>query len=241
MGTAHSANAYRHAHWYVLAIAIPTLAGFIPTYVGLFGRMQLAHHLHFWTAFFWVALLFVQPLFVTRGNLPLHRTLGILGVSVFTAFYSTSMYISWYAGGDAAAQGVPRQLLLWVDTLAINLALLAVVLAVIWRRSVGVHQRLMLATLFAVIAPGVGRSVSAFLLAPAGLPGIAFPFIVFGGMLLAAVAWAWSDRFKHPVTLGVLGAVVLLILSMFTLGASEWWARALSTYGNPAELYTPLR
>lgn len=241
MGTAHSAKVYRRAHWYVLAIAIPTLAGFVPTYVALFGRMQPAHHLHFWTAFLWLALLFSQSLLITRGKLSLHRTMGILGVGLFTAFYISSMYVSWYSAGDAAARGVPRQQLLWVDSLAVNLALVAVVLAIIWRKSVNLHQRLMLATLFAVIVPGIGRSVSVFIVAPAGLPGVANPLIDFGGMLLGALIWAGADRFRNPVTLGVLASIVVLIVSTFTLGASEWWRDALAAYGNSQELYTPFR
>ncbi|MEO0423026.1 MAG: hypothetical protein AAF184_11855 [Pseudomonadota bacterium] len=241
MSVAYPAPVYRRAHWYVLAVAIPTLAGFLPTYFGLFPRMQLAHHVHFWAATLWLVLLFAQPMLIARGNLSLHRTMGMVGIGVVIVFYATSMYVAWYSAGDAAAKGLPQQLLHWVDILAVNFALIAVVLAVVWRKTVAVHQRLMLATLFAGIVPGVGRALGQFVLAPAGLPGAVFPIVIFGGMILAALAWAWADRFKHPVTLGVLATVLVLSVSTFTIGASEWWREVLATFGIPQELYTPFR
>ena len=94
----------------------------MPTYAGLFDRMHLGHHLHFWTAFGWIALLFFQPFWIRAGKLSFHRTLGILGVGLFTAFYATSMYVAWCSAGDAAVRLAPRQWLPRVDILAVNFA-----------------------------------------------------------------------------------------------------------------------
>lgn len=232
---------YRHAHWYVLVIAVASLAGFVPTYVQMLERMHLAHHLHFWLSAAWLALLCYQAWLASRMRLSRHRTLGILGVGIFVGFYASSMYVTWYSGGFAGEQGMPLSLLLWFDTLALQFALLTVVLAIIHRSDVGTHQRLMVATALVVVVPGFGRTVGAFLLAPMGLPGFLFPIIVFGTLLLGTSAWAWVDRFRSPVTLSVLGVTLLLVVSTLAIGGSDWWRDVLRKHGNPVQNYESFR
>lgn len=229
-----------------LAILAVVLAGFAPTlYLRAFldtppvPPYVIAHGIAL-TA--WFALLAKQATLVHRGQVAMHRRLGVAGVVVAAVAVVTGLQVTFGApgrvlaitgdlGADASVIGMSagqtvHDFLAFVvfANLASVVAFVLLVAAAVWQRRNGAaHKRLMVLASISIIAPAVARIARL-----PGLGGDTGPLVPIGVLLLlvAVVVHDWRTlRRVHPATMAGAGLTVALsIAGQFT--AHSPWGRA---------------
>jgi len=189
----------------------------------------LVHGL-FFTA--WVVLLVGQTSFVAKGNLQLHRKMGMWGMGLAAA-----MVVLGVMGAIIAARRstgfvgipVPPLQFLAIPLFAITLFCLFVALAFVLRRDPQAHKRLMLLATFQLTTAAVARWPIVSSMGPLMFFGIIDLF------LIALAIWDFRSRGKlHPATLW--GGVLMIAAEpaqLMVMGTKSWLAFASWVTGMP--------
>jgi hypothetical protein len=187
----------------IIGIALVIVLGFVQFaargFVN-FGAAPLWVHLHGVVMLSWLGLLIYQSSLVQRGNLMLHRQLGVLGVVLAGALVVLGMFTGLRA--IALHRGPPYFSDAYFLALTqIDLLIFAgmIVAAVANRNRPEWHRRLMLGALVLLMEPGLGR------LLPMPLMGAWGEWTVMVIQLLALGLVARHDRKRfvgvHPATI----------------------------------------
>jgi hypothetical protein len=227
-----------------IAILITVLWGFAPSYYlkELFGTPPLRPivHLHGFLFTTWTLLLVVQTSLVGGGRVDLHRRLGVAGATlaaVMVIVASTaditapgSGWQQWFAAQPTAFENVLRYFA--GNTGAIIEFAVLVAAAVLLRRSVQAHKRLMILASLALLPATLARMVDGIgiMLGTGALHDLTSAIAPFGFMswlslpyLAALVIYDWRALGRvHAATLW--GGVLLLAftpLSVFALLQTE--------------------
>ena len=121
---------YRHAHWYVLAVSLATLSGFVPTYVratAVTFRVHVAassracrHRQRVDGAAVRSAMARCARF---AGCAPRDDSLGWTSLVVFPLAAATSIYIVWFAAAADLTRGGVYPKLYWLDFWTVPLML----------------------------------------------------------------------------------------------------------------------
>jgi hypothetical protein len=217
-----------------MAVAMLALvfAGFAPTYYlrSSFGSPELTLPLliHGFAFTAWMVLLVVQTSLIATDRTDVHRQLGVVGVMLGVAMMVLGAYVAitrTRAGLTAVVPGASR-----LQLLAISIATLVtfppLLGAGVWfRRSAGIHKRLVLIATLELVTAAVGRLPGIFgplgPVGPLGIPGL------FGGtdLFLVAIAihdWRTLGRL-HPATLwGGLFLIASQVGRLVVGGTAPW-------------------
>jgi hypothetical protein len=156
----------------------------------------------------WLGMFVLQSVLISRMQVQLHRTLGWLTVGIATAV----VVVGSYTGIHAVALGIvppffSPAFFLAVNQLGIAAFALTVVLAVVFRRQVQWHRRLIIGSGIIIAEPALGRLLPMPLLGQSG-----GELAILGVQLLMVAAIARHDRKMlgqvHPATLVVAGITV---------------------------------
>src|SRR5581483_4521539 len=141
----------------------------------------------------WVLLFVTQPALIPIDKPALHRQLGINGAILFGVILSLGVSTAITAGRlGHAPPGAPAPLVFMaLPLLALVLAFFLVAGALMNRRRSDWHKRLMLASIFVMTGPAVGR-----LAIPAGFAEQGSWLAIIGGEILLAISLAY-DFHKH--------------------------------------------
>jgi hypothetical protein len=135
------------------------LVGFAPTYYlkPLFGTPAIKPFVHFHAAAFtaWCVLLIAQPLLIRRGNVRLHRRLGVLGVGIAAVVVTTGYLVIF---------GKPRptefmKAFILMPMMSLLMFSLCVAAGVWYRRDPPTHKRLMYLSLLFIVGAGMSRTL----------------------------------------------------------------------------------
>lgn len=203
----------------ILLLAI-NLVGFAPTYFlkSFFDTPELPLRLHVHGMVFtaWFVFFVVQTSLIARGNVALHRRLGMAGAALAVLLVISGLSILHYRALRYSDPGVTL-----VGTTSIvwgNLALLSsfaafVTLAIMFRRRPGAHKRLMLLASLAMMPQSLGRLGRFPMLRVSESTPLSEAVYGLGGLLALLAAMALHDllsrRRLHPVT--TWGVPMLLV------------------------------
>lgn len=210
-----------------------TFAGFTPTYwrplaTASLGGLSPVVHVHGVLFFSWTLLLLTQSWLVARGRMGMHRSIGLLGVSLATAMVIVGFVVSLVANVSRMEAGqVARAYDLgFSNTVALLGFAIMFGLAIARRRDSASHKRFMLFATCMILTPAVGR-----LYRPVFAPGPPAPWAVFltiDVILLASFVHDFKSlRRFHPVTVGCGVVLVAFQVLRFPIPAMPWWR---STY-----------
>ena len=187
-------------------------------------QLTIAHGLVF-TA--WILLFITQVSLIARNQPALHRQLGILGAILYGAVASLGMSTAITAGrlGHAPPEA-PAPLAFMALSFFIIIAALTLVVMALWnRRRSDWHKRLMLASLFMMTGPGIGRIVI-----PLGLAAQEVTVGFFVTYLLLAVAMLYDYRvYRHVHRAYWIAAGIFVIANlgvMWGFRSPAWMAFA---------------
>ena len=166
------------------------LTYFVPLVTGS-RRFALLAHLHGLAFFAWIGLYVVQTQLVRRGNIRLHRELGIAGAALAGAMVPLGLWMAVTAAAARQAKGIalPFEFSLYN---VIDISVFAVAFG--WavyeaQRRIEWHRRLMFVGLLNLFGPAFSRWMLK-------LP-LPFPWVDMSPNLIAdaaLLALAWHDR-----------------------------------------------
>ena len=222
---------YPRAWLWVALLLVLTVPAFWPNYLGQLSVVEWQMHFHGVTAGLWVSLVILQSWSIHHGRRNLHKTAGLASLVLAPLFLAGGVLV-------IATMGV-RQTPFY-ELFAARLGLIDVVsvfafaafvfMALRHRRNVGLHAGWMIATIFLLINPTIGR------LFPAFVPGLTIrsleelPRFASSIQLAQAIAIAiavllfFSYRRHGAPMLAVALVLVLQSILFETLGRSSWWA-----------------
>lgn len=181
---------------------------FIPVATGS-KSFTLLRHLHGLAFFAWIGLFLFQTLLVRRGNLRLHRGLGIAGVALAGAMLPLGLWQAVTSAGERQAKGVAQPFEFSIYNLVDILVFSAAFGWAIYEatRRIEWHRRLMFVAALNLFGPAFSRVV---FLVPIPFPWLDMaPNLVADALLIALALYDRETQGRiHPVT---LGAALLLI------------------------------
>lgn len=184
---------FRNAGYFFLGILVVALLGFTPAYVpGALDRpvqFSVYTHVHASLMTIWLALLISQPFLIKQRRLALHRTLGKLSYVVFPAVMIASVLLIHHRLPTEPGAPIGHAFLIpFKDLLIIGPAYL---LAIVHRKTPAYHARLIVASTFQLIEPGLVRALLNFLPITNAMHAVAFTWLVIDAGIVFLI---WKDR-----------------------------------------------
>jgi hypothetical protein len=216
-----------------LAVAV---AGFFPTYFMPLasGALNANPAVHFHGALFfgWMSFVVLQSWLVAHGSVGLHRSLGLLGISLATLIPVATVLGGVNRAQILAAAGAPRaaqELLVGATAIdiAIFVALFAAAIANI--HNTEAHRRLVLVATVSTL----GAALNRIFLVHAQETATAFfqqfrmelPILTADLLLVPLLVHDWRSRGRiHPATIWGVGTVLLLHIVRVPLYGSAFSA-----------------
>ena len=199
----------------VLVLAGFSRSFFIPVAQGTFARPPLVH-IHAAMFFFWVALLFVQPLLAATRRLRLHRKIGAVAAWLVVPMLITGTLVS---ARDAvndynAGEGEERLAFFYGELADLVMFGLLAGGAMLLRSKPDFHKRWVILGSLGLLGAAIGR-----------IPEVSsWGFYIFASLIGSVALYDLaSRRALHIATM--LGAAVLLILNLSqeAIGNSPLW------------------
>ena len=158
---------YRNAPYYVLAVIAVIVAGFWPSYFGVWGNVPWQFHAHGIAASIWVLMVLAQSLTIHKAQLPLHRAVGKASLLLFPFLIGGLAAIIDLTGkGFVSGDGLSRQIYGGQFLVGLALAIAAYVVlyyrALKFRRKVWLHSGYMLATPLILFESPFSRLMAGF-------------------------------------------------------------------------------
>ncbi len=217
---------YRNAPYYVLAVIAVIVAGFWPSYFGVWGNVPWQFHAHGIAASIWVLMVLAQSLTIHKAQLPLHRAVGKASLLLFPFLIGGLAAIIDLTGkGFVSGDGVTRQMFGGQFLVGLALAIAAYVVlyyrALKFRRKVWLHSGYMLATPLILFESPFSRLMAGF------VPGLTIRGPQDFGRIIPSIEWAMAVellviavlwwRFRDKAS-PFLVAAVFIVGQMLTMG-----------------------
>lgn len=217
---------------WMIAVMVIMQVSIAMDYWGDFASNTWAVHVHYWNATAWYAFLILQPLFVAKGKITSHRTWGMFGLLLAGAMILLSVSQLFrdivYANSvrDNPQDWGPFEpwFFFWImqsEMLLITAFAIAVIMAIVTRKSPADHGWWMASTAFILIMPALGRGLQnlwiyAFGFTPENKSALDVPMYICQAFIVAmALLFAWRfGKLRHPATWLAVGANAGMILLM---------------------------
>jgi hypothetical protein len=205
---------YRNFHLWMLLPFVISLVGFSYSYYLNLSKATFHQHVHGISATLWYVLVVVQPWLITRKlDIRNHRALGAVG-TLLAGMVAGSAYALIPRNIDDVAQlnpnGFFNPTFAWfaviIDFVLVSLFVASVVLAIfaMKRRDLAGHVQWMMASVFFVLSPALGRMMGIGMIAVnkgditgISLVGLAVPAMVVM-LALIVVYFRRYGSFRHP-------------------------------------------
>lgn len=234
---------YPRAHYYVLVVIAVIVAGFWPSYFGVWGSVPWQFHAHGVAASLWVAMVLGQSWTAHHRQLPLHRAIGKSSLLLFPFLIGgLAAIIDVTAKGYVAGDGPVRAMFGASFLIGMALAIAAYVTvyyrALKYRRKVWAHSGYMLTTPLILFESPFSRLLNGF------MPGLAIrgpddlhlimPSILWAMAIeLAVIAAIWLRyREKANPFLVAGGFIVAQMLTMGLMADSTLLRSLMAMLGN---------
>lgn len=182
---------YPRAHYYVLAVIAVIVAGFWPSYFGIWDSVPWQFHAHGVAASLWVAMVAAQSWTAHHGPLALHRAVGKSSLLLFPFLIGgLAAIIDLTAKGYVAGDDPVRTMLGGSFLIGLALAIAAYLTvyyrALKYRRKVWLHAGYMLTTPLILFESPFGRLLNMF------APGLTIRGPEDFGRIMPAILWAMA-------------------------------------------------
>jgi hypothetical protein len=215
-------NKYKSIYKWMIIPMIVMQLGIFADYWGDLTQNAWSVHVHYWSGTAWYFFLILLPYFATHGQLPRHRTLGIIGMFLAGGVCLTAigmlhrdMASAEQSLADPARFG-PFQPWFFYGVAAVELAMMtafgyAVIKSIIHRKEIENHSWWLISTVFLIMMPALARGLQ---FAAIGL--------VYGGRVTPEV------DIMSPVYLSQLLIIVMIVAAAWKLGTLKHQAAYLA-------------
>ena len=212
--------------WLACVIVFLVFVGFTPTYfapisTGTLSGIPSIIHVHATLFLAWTLYFPFQTWLISSGRFKLHRSLGLVGISLATAMVVIGCFANLFAnqkrieaGNTLLGYGIG-----FAGLAAIFLFGILIALAITYRKRPDYHMRFVVLATCMLLNPPVGRIYRPFF-SPAQ-PPLLLLFLTIDTLLLACLIYDWKTlRRPHNVTIGagasLLGFQLALLLGFQT-------------------------
>jgi hypothetical protein len=230
-------NKYKTLHKWMVLPMIFMQFGIFKDYWGDFRDNAWSVHIHYWTGTVWYLYLIIQPWFATHGQMPRHRTNGIIGMFVAGGVCLTALSMM-YRDIDTTRKALeaperfgPFQPWFFFGVAAVEIVMMtafgfAIIKSIIQRKQIENHAWWLISTVFIIMMPALGRGIQNVYVGlhikewphiDIMLPIYITQVVIIGIILLGA--WKYK-KLKHPATYLAV-AVNLFIFLLEPIGRSE--------------------
>lgn len=238
MGNANAGagRMYRHAHVYVLALFLVVFAGFFKTYFTRLGQAGFLQHLHAATAIGWMGLLVAQSWAISHGRVTWHRALAKLSFVMVPLLVVTGLVmVHVMLSRHPLAPGSSWTLRTFADFVALSYLVIQYAMGIVYRRDVRQHQRFMLATVFALFPPAMGRVIGLDLGLRLGPWNMAINHAIGALVVVVLLVRDWRRERTVYFAYGLaLAFFLVLLVSIPLLLHAPGWYRFCLWYGGKA-------
>jgi len=230
-------NKYKTLYKWMVIPMLFMQFGIFKDYWGDFSDNAWSVHIHYWTGTVWYIYLIIQPYFATHGQLPRHRTNGIIGMFLAGGVCLTALsmlnrdIVTAQRSFEMPDRFGPFQPWFFFGVAAVEIVMMtafgfAVIKSILHRKEIENHSWWLVSTVFIIMMPALGRGIQNLYVGvhikefPAiniMLP-IYFTQVLIIAMLLLG-AWKYG-KLKHPATYLAIG-VNLFIFLLEPIGRSE--------------------
>jgi hypothetical protein len=223
-GTSQSLNLSRSPP-YLTALLAVALVAFWPSYLslGISGSPNYVHW-HAGTCVFWMLLLIVQPILISRRRMDMHRRIGKSSYVVAPALIVSVALLAHYRINAVSPNDYAIQT--YILYLQISLGVVFGVfyaLAIAYRHATPVHARFMVCTALTLIDPIMARIVP--WIAPEIVPLSQWISFAVTDSIVIALIWmerrSSAGRGVFPIALAVL--LLAQLPALFGFDRSESW------------------
>lgn len=223
------------AHIWLLLPFVITLCGFSFTYWSRFSSVPFRHHIHGLSATAWYLLVIIQPYLYQKGNLRLHRRLGLLGLAlaggvVLSSLQSLPHNLSHPSMSKNVAYG-----LIFMDFVVVAGFSASVFLAIKHVKNTSIHGRWMISTVLWALQPAIIRLIGFSLNGITdGNSPLSFTQVVYlsnGLIFLSVGVIILLDYKREKVIYSSYATVCIAIVFMSSLYVymtkAPWWGNFL--------------
>ncbi len=161
---------YNTLHLWMIIPMIFMQFGIFRDYWGDFTDNAWSVHVHYWTGTIWYIYLIIQPYFATHGQMPRHRTNGIIGMFIAGSVCLTALsmmhrdIVTSEKALAAPEQFGPFQPWFFFGVAAVEIVMMAafgfaVIKSIILRKRVEDHAWWLISTVFLIMMPALGRGI----------------------------------------------------------------------------------
>lgn len=194
-------------------------------------------HIHAFSAMLWYVLLIIQPYLATHGNMKAHRTWGMIGFFVAGATVFSAVSFLWQDVyfADVGGFGEPFTSdffygIVLVELIMMGAFAVAVIMAILHRKSIDDHVIWLVSTIFYIMMPGLGRGIESIMFAFYG--PFAWLALAICSVLIIVTLLIIGWRFKkitHPaILLGV--CVNIPTFFVYWIGQQAWYVEWLKGF-----------
>jgi hypothetical protein len=217
-----------------VALGLTVFAGFASTYYLRFldggpkatltgGPFTTLVHVHGALFSAWVLLFIVQTALISSRRVAVHRRLGVAGAVLAAAMVTAGTFVAIAtAARGSAPPGMDPLAFLIIPLFDMILFSTFVLAALTLRRDKEAHKRLMLLAYVSIVVAAVGRLPGVLALGPPAFFGLAFLFVVAGG-----VYDLLSRRKVHKVYLWGGALILISVPARLAISSTGAW-RALA-------------
>jgi len=214
--------------WMLVPMLIMQLGIFLD-YWGDLTENAWSVHIHYWTGTAWYLFLIIQPYFATHGQLPRHRTLGIIGMFLAGGVCLTAL--SMMNRDIVNAQNAiekpevfgPFQDWFFMGVAVVEIVMMsafgfAVIKSITQRKKLEDHAWWLISSVFIIMMPALGRGIqNLWVMAHlAQMPNvdIMLPLYITQLIILTMLLlWAWKyGKLRHPATYLAAGVNIFIFL-----------------------------
>lgn len=242
-------QAYKNLWIWMIAPLIVIQVGVFMDYWGDFARNPWAVHVHYWNATLWYLFLISQPWLFAKGKIESHRFWGLIGLLLAGAMILLSIgqfnRDIFYANlaRDNPEQWGPFEPWFFFQVMMIEMVLViayavAVVMAIVKRKSPEDHGWWMASTAFLIMMPGLGRGLQNLWLGLYGFTAenkaaLTTPIYLCQAIIIAmTLVFAWKlGKLRHPATYLAVGAnATLFFMEPIARSAAvqEFWRNLIA-------------
>ena len=208
---------YKSLHKWMLIPMLFMQVGIFRDYWGDFADNAWSVHIHYWTGTDWYFYLTIQPYWATHGQMPRHRTNGIIGMFIAGGVCLTALsmmnrdIVTTQKATEAPDAFGPFQPWFFFGVAAVEIVMMvafgfAVIKSIIHRRQLENHSWWLVSTVFIIMMPALGRGIQ---IVHVGMQAKNWPnveimpslYFTEGLIIAMLLFFAWKyEKLKHPAT-----------------------------------------
>ena len=216
---------HRHGHWFFALALLVAVGGFFPSFLARLGETDGPHLLHGTTAFAWMVLLILQSWLVHHGHRPAHRALGRWSwLLVLPMLVGATLMLRSMLASEAPVYRKFGPTLAFIDITTIAYFVAAYVLALVHRRKVHLHARLMASTVVLVLPPALARLLPGIVpLITSFSQSLHVSLFLTEAVALLLVLRDWRGGRVHPPYVALLVFLVLQHAALLWIPRTVFW------------------